>query len=494
MQTNAEKGKSMRPAPVLSALIAVTLTGCADRPLETAATPPPQAAEAANVVAVPPAGLRIESEYYTLPNGLKVVMSRDPTVPTATVGVYYGIGFRIEPRNRTGFAHLFEHLMFQGSAHAPKGQFDKIIYNAGGINNGSTRFDYTNYYEVVPSNALEAILWLEADRMRMPVIDQTVLANQQGVVANEVKVNVINQPYGGWPWLDMPQVANENWHNAHNFYGELGDLQSATVADSKQFFNSFYRPNNAVLVVAGDIDTAATRAMIDRLFAGVPAGPPVQLPDLTEPRQTREKVKVKPDPLAPRPAFAAAWHVPKRNSPEWFAMGILDQILVQGEDSRLYDKLVRETGIAGGLEGGINIGLGNMFNYNGPMLWTIGFIHDASNSREQILAALDSEIEDIRNRPVSAAELERARTKIRSDLYDLANPSTRFGLIDLLAVGALWENDPNWMNRLEAGFDAVTPELLLATAREYLRPTNRSILIVQPGVPGAPAAQSGASQ
>ena len=484
----------MRVSLITASLLAGVLAGCAGQPVETAGMPPAEPVATPPAEPAAPSGLHIESEYYTLPNGLKVVMSRDPTVPTATVGVYYGIGFRIEPRNRTGFAHLFEHLMFQGSAHAPKGQFDKIIYSAGGINNGSTRFDFTNYYEVVPSNALEAVLWLEADRMRMPVIDQTVLANQQGVVANEVKVNVINQPYGGWPWLDMPQVANENWYNAHNFYGDLADLQAAKVEDSKEFFNSFYRPNNAVLVVAGDIDYAATRAMIDRLFATVPAGSPVQLPNIAEPRQTQEKFKIKPDPLAPRPAFSVAWHVPERNTPEWFAMGVLDQILVQGQDSRLYDKLVRETGIAGGVQGGINIGLGNMYNYNGPMLWTVGFIHDPSKTREQIQAALDSVIEDVRSRPVSADELARARTKIRSNLYNLADPSTRFGLIDLLAVGALWENDPNWVNRLEAGFDAVTPELLLATAREYLRPTNRSILLVQPGAPGAPAAKSGASR
>jgi len=484
----------MRVSLITASLLAGVLAGCAGQPVETAGMPPAEPVATPPAEPAAPSGLHIESEYYTLPNGLKVVMSRDPTVPTATVGVYYGIGFRIEPRNRTGFAHLFEHLMFQGSAHAPKGQFDKIIYSAGGINNGSTRFDFTNYYEVVPSNALESVLWLEADRMRMPVIDQTVLANQQGVVANEVKVNVINQPYGGWPWLDMPQVANENWYNAHNFYGDLADLQAAKVEDSKEFFNSFYRPNNAVLVVAGDIDYAATRAMIDRLFATVPAGSPVQLPNIAEPRQTQEKFKIKPDPLAPRPAFSVAWHVPERNTPEWFAMGVLDQILVQGQDSRLYDKLVRETGIAGGVQGGINIGLGNMYNYNGPMLWTVGFIHDPSKTREQIQAALDSVIEDVRTRPVSADELARARTKIRSNLYNLADPSTRFGLIDLLAVGALWENDPNWVNRLEAGFDAVTPELLLATAREYLRPTNRSILLVQPGAPGAPAAKSGASR
>jgi predicted Zn-dependent peptidase len=468
---------------LLAAAAAFALTACATAPTGDRAS----AGTAAPAPAAATTGLRIDSQYYTMPNGLKVVLSRDTSVPTATVGVYYGIGFRIEPRNRTGFAHLFEHLLFQGSEHAPKGTFIGAITNAGGAMNGSTRFDYTNYYEVVPSNALEQVLWLEADRMARPVINQDVLTNQQGVVANEVKVNVINQPYGGWPWLDMPQLANTNWHNAHNFYGELADLEAATVDDAKTFFQNFYRPNNAVLVVAGDIDYAATRAMIDRYFSTVPKGAPITLPDIAEPRQTEGKFRIKQDKLAPRPAYSAAWHVPARNTPEWYAMGLLDQILGQGQDSRLYGELVRKRNLAGGLQAGINIGLGNQFNYNGPMLWTVGLIHDPSKSRDEITAAIDSVIEDIRTNPVSQEELNRARTKIRSQLYNLADPSTRFGLVDLLAVGALWENDPKWVNGLEAGFNRVTPELLMATAKEYLRPTNRSILIVEPAGAAAPA-------
>ena len=180
--------------------------------------------------------LHIDTQYYTLANGLKVVLSRDPLVPTATVGVYYGIGFRIEPRNRTGFAHLFEHLMFQGSKHAPKGEFDKIIAGNGGVNNGSTRFDFTNYYEVVPSNALESVLWVEGDRMHGLDLTPDALKNQQGVVSNEVKVNVLNQPYGGWPWLDLPQLANVNWYNAHTFYGDPTEMEAATLGDAQQFF------------------------------------------------------------------------------------------------------------------------------------------------------------------------------------------------------------------------------------------------------------------
>ena len=443
--------------------------------------------------AAPPATtgkLHIDTQYYTLANGLKVVLSRDPLVPTATVGVYYGIGFRIEPRNRTGFAHLFEHLMFQGSKHAPKGEFDKIIAGNGGVNNGSTRFDFTNYYEVVPSNALESVLWVEGDRMHGLDLTPDALKNPQGVVRNEVKDNVLNQPDGGWPWLDLPQRANVNWYNAHNFYGDLTEIEAATLGDAQQFFLRYYRPNNAVLVVAGDIDYDATKAMIERYFGNIPKGPPIKLPSLAEPRQTKAKFKIKPDPLAPKPAYSVAWHMPPRDTPQWYAMGLLDQIVGQGQDSRLYNKLVRQTGIASGVQSGINIGLGNMYNYRGPMLWTIGFIHDPSKSRAEVEKAVDSVIEDIRTKPVSADELERARTKIRSSLYNLADPSTRFGLIDLLAVGAMWENDPQWVNRLESGFDKVTPALILATAKEYLRPTNRSVLLIQPA-PKAAAQPAG---
>ncbi|ODP37880.1 peptidase M16 [Sphingomonas turrisvirgatae] len=425
--------------------------------------------------------LSVDMQCYTLPNGLRVVLAKDSLTPTVTVGVYYGIGFRIEPRERTGFAHLFEHLLFQGSKNAPKGVHINTISNAGGILNGSTRYDYTNYFEVVPSNALERMLWLEADRMSAPVIDEEVLKNQQGVVGNEVKVNVLNQPYSTWPWIDLPMLANTNWYNSHNFYGDLKEIESATVADAKQFFDSFYKPSNAVLVVAGDLDYAATRAMVDKYLGWMPKAPPVKLPDISEPRQTAEKFRSRVDRLAPKPGWAAGYHVPPRGTPEWYAMGLIDQMLVRGQDSRLYRKLVAESGITGDLTGGINFPLGNMFNYSGPMLWSFNFTHDANRSRDEIKAAVDSVIEDLRTRPVSAEELARARTKMRSSLYSTIDGSGRIGLIDLLAVHALFDNDPRKVNAIEDGFAKVTPDLIRKTAQEYLRPTNRSIYVIDPG-------------
>ncbi len=184
---------------------------------------------AARAAAAPAEEFHVPVEYYKLPNGLRVVLSQDHTAPTVCVGVYYRIGFRIEPKDRTGFAHLFEHMMFQGSQNLGKMEFIKLVQQNGGILNGSTRFDFTNYFEVMPANKLETVLWAEADRMTGLAVNEDNLKNQQGVVGNEVKVNVLNRPYGGFPWIDMPMAANSNWYNAHNFYGDLTDIESAKL-------------------------------------------------------------------------------------------------------------------------------------------------------------------------------------------------------------------------------------------------------------------------
>ena len=426
----------------------------------------------------------VDVDYHTLDNGLKVVLSRDTTAPVAVVAVYYNIGFRIEPRDRTGFAHLFEHMMFQGSEHLGKNQFISLVMSNGGVLNGSTRFDYTNYFQVVPAHTVETMLWAEADRMWGLNITEENLTNQQGVVKNEVRVNVLNQPYGGFPWLTLPQVANTNWYNAHNFYGALDDLDAATLDDVRSFFKTYYSPSNAVVVVRGDIDKAQTLEWIRTYFGGIPRADVPPLPDISEPRQEEEKRVEQEDPLATRPALAIGYHHPERNTPEYFAMGLIDQILVQGNDSRLYQALVQEKGLTGDVTGGANVLLGNMFNINGPTLWTAFLFHDAETSADDIIAAFDAQIERLRTSPVSAEELQRALTKRRSSLYAETEQFLGFGAVDLLASYALFDDDPSMINRLEPRFAEVTPELILETAREYLRPTNRTILIVKPGKKG----------
>ena len=465
--------------PCASLAIAVGAAACASGGASAPASAPAPAAAAPRA----PARFSIPVDYDTLPNGLKVVLSRDTTAPVAAVAVYYNIGFRIEPRDRTGFAHLFEHMMFQGSNNLGKMEFIKLVQSNGGVLNGSTRFDFTNYFEVVPSNTLETMLWAEADRMRGLAITQENLTNQQGVVKNEVRVNVLNQPYGGFPWLDMPQIANENWYNAHNFYGDLEDLDAATLADVQSFFKQYYAPNNAVLVVVGDYNPAQTKAWIEKYFANIPRVQLAPQPDITEPRQTVEKRQSKEDRLAQRPALGFAYHMPPRNWREYWAMGLIEQILLQGRDSRLFQELVQRRGYTGGVNGGINFGLGNMLNYDGPMLMIGSLIHDADKPADSIIAAIDGVIEDLRTRPVDAATLERARTKARSSFYSYLEALGGFGRADLLAVFALFDSDPARINRLEDEFAKVTPELIQRTAQEYLRPTNRTILTIEPRKP-----------
>ncbi len=427
----------------------------------------------------PPDELKVPVTYYKLPNGLKVVLSPDKTAPTIAVGIYYNIGFRIEPKNRTGFAHLFEHMMFQGSENLGKMEFINLVQKNGGILNGSTRFDFTNYYEVMPSHKLETALWAEADRMKGLKITQENLTNQQGVVKNEVKVNVLNQPYGGFPWLDMPQYANKNWYNAHNFYGDLADLDSAKLEDVDAFFKTYYAPNNAVLVVSGDFDMAQARKWIDQYFSKIPASKLPPLPDLKEPPQEKEQRFTKEDKLAKKPAFGIAYKMPERNTPEYYAMGLIDQMLGQGQDSKLYQALVQQKGYTSNVSAGINIGLGNMFDYNGPMLWISNLIHDPTVPVDSIIRQYDLAIADIANN-TTAEDLQLALVKTRSGLYDMLGGNFGLGKVNLLACFALFDDDPARINTIESQFKKVTPELIRKTAQKYLVPSNRTILLIEP--------------
>jgi zinc protease len=456
--------------PILCLAIAV---GCAER------TAPPSTASTK---------LDVPVDYYRLPNGLRVVLSRDTTAPTVAAGVYYHIGFRNEPRGRTGFAHLFEHLMFQGSTNLGKMEFIKLVESNGGVLNGSTRFDFTNYFQVVPSHTLETVLWAEADRMKGLVIDASNLKNQQEVVKNEVKVNVLNQPYGSFPWIDLPMAANTNWYNAHNFYGDLKELDAATLEEASTFFKTYYAPNNAVLGVVGDFDPAQTKQWIEKYFASIPQATLPPPPDLTEPRQTAEKRASRTDALATRPALGIAYHVPDRWTPDWFAMGLIDQILGQGRDSRLYEAVVQQRGLSSDVQAGINWGLGNMFDYEGPMLWMVSVFHDRTQPADTLLAVIDSAIEPIRTTPVDSATLARAKTKLRSSLYSSLESFSGFGKLNLLASFALFDDDPRKLNTLEDGFAKVTAADIQRAAQEWLRKENRTVYTIVPGAKDATAA------
>ena len=300
------------------------------------------------------------------------------------------------------------------------------------------------------------------------------------VVSNEVKTAVLNEPYGGFPWLWMPQYANSNWYNAHNFYGELKDIEAATLPDVQAFFKTYYAPNNAALAIVGDFDPEQAKRMVAKYFGGIAPAKLPPTPDLTEPRQEKEKTATRRDPLANRPALAFSYHMPPRNSAEYFAMGLLDQMLVQGDDSLLYRELVKKHGYTGEVSGAINE-LGNMFDYDGPMLWTVSLFHDATVKPEQILTAVDTVIEGLQSKPVDQSLLDRSVTKMRSNLYDTLSQFGGFGRADLMACYALFDDDPSKIDSLEADFHKVTPQTIERTAREYLRKTNRTVLLIDPG-------------
>jgi predicted Zn-dependent peptidase len=295
---------------------------------------------------------------------------------------------------------------------------------------------------------------------------------------------VLNQPYGTFPWIDLPMAAFTNWYNSHNFYGELTDIEAATLPDAKTFFDKYYSPQNAVLVVTGDFEEPSAKTWVEKYFAGLPSKKAEAFPDLTEPRQTAEKTVTRTDKLASKPAVGFGYQMPKRGTPEYYAMGLLDQILLQGEDSMLFQELVKNKNYTSGLSGGINGYLGNMFNYNGPMLFSVDMIHDDKFNAQEILSSADAVIAQVQDKPVDQAVIDRAIVKLRSGLYDTMTQFGGVGRADLLACFALFDNRPENINQIEANFRKVTPALIQKTAKDYLRKTNRTVVVINPGKTG----------
>jgi zinc protease len=425
--------------------------------------------------------LHIPIHSDTLNNGLRVVIAPDTTAPVVTVGVYYKIGFRLEPRGRSGFAHLFEHMMFQGSENAPKMQHIKLINSSGGVLNGSTMYDVTNYYEAVPSNALERVLWLEADRMRALKVDEENLINQRDVVKEEVRVNVLNQPYGGFPWLDMPPVAFRNWANAHNFYGDFADLDAASLADVQKFFRTYYLANNAVLLMLGDVDPHEGLALAERYFGSIPPGGAPPFADPAEPPQSEERRGYVDEKFGTLPAMAIGYVLPQRRAPDWYAMILLDQALHGGRAGRIHRELVLEKQIAVEADGGLD----DVFGYNGPSQMTTRILHKPEYSPEQTLAAFDAILREVQEKGISQEELDQLKVKWRSDYYSTLEGGRggympRYGLMHLLACFALFDNEPELVNTILESFLPITREQIQAAAKKYLRPENRAIVFRTP--------------
>jgi predicted Zn-dependent peptidase len=428
-------------------------------------------------------GPQIAIEQKILPNGLRVVIAPDSAAPVVTVGVYYKIGFRLEPQGRSGFAHLFEHMMFQGSANAPKMEHIKLINSSGGVLNGSTMYDVTNYYEAVPSNGLERVLWLEADRMRSLKVDDENLSNQRDVVKEEVRVNVLNQPYGGFPWLDMPPVAFRNWANAHNFYGDFADLDAASLADVQAFFKTYYLPNNAVLLLLGDVKPDEGFALAEKHFGDIPRGPRPPFADPKEAPQSEERRGHVEEKFGTLPAIALGYVLPPRRSPEWCAMALLDQALHGGRAGRIYRDLVLEKQIAIEADGGVD----DIFGYDGPSQMTTRILHKPEISAEATVAAFDAVIAEVQEKGIGEGELDQLKIKWRSDYYAMLEGGRggympKYGLMHLLACFSLFDGEPQLVNTILDGFLQVTPQQVQSVAKKYLRKENRAIVFRAPAV------------
>ena len=435
--------------------------------------------------------LQISIEHDKLSNGLDVVIAPDTSAPVVTVGVYYKIGSRLEPQGRGGFAHLFEHMMFQGSANAPKLLHSKLISASGGRFNGSTSYDWTNFFEAVPSNAMERVLWLEADRMRALKIDAENLNNQREVVKEEIRRVVMNQPYGGFPWLDMPPIAYRSWANAHSLYGTFAELDAANVDDVQSFFNNYYVPNNAVLLILGDVNPDEGMSLSKKYFEDIPPRKELRFGDTSEPEQTEERRGRVEEKFGALPAIAIGYSMPKRRTTLWYAIALLDEALHGGKASRINRELVLEKQIAVDALGGID----DLFGCDGPGQMTTQFRHKSQYSSEEALAMFDSVIREIQEGGVSQEELEQLKVKRRSEYYESLESGgpymPKYGLMHLLACFTLFDDEPRLVNTILDEFLAVTQDEVLSAARAQLRNENRAIVFRLPASTASAASTSG---
>ncbi|HKS98007.1 MAG TPA: pitrilysin family protein [Rugosimonospora sp.] len=418
-------------------------------------------------------------ERFTLPNGLRVVLTPDRSAPVIGVAVVYDVGIRSEPEGRTGFAHLFEHLMFQGSENLEKLAHFRIVQGSGGTFNGSTHLDYTDYFETLPSNALERALFLEADRMRGPRLTEENLRNQVDVVKEEIRVNVLNRPYGGFPWLKLPPVMFDTFPNAHDGYGSFVDLESATVADAQSFFERYYAAGNAVLTVSGDIDVATATRLIELHFGDVPQRPGPQRPGFIEPDLTAERRESYVDKLAPLPALASAWRVPNPidDFAAYLPYVVLAEVLTDGDASRLVQRLVQRDRAATSIGGYIGF-LGEPYEVRDPTALLLQAHLPVGGDVEKVLRTVDEECERIATDGLPADEL--ARTQARMATHLLRDTDAVLGRALRMAVLEQQRGNPGLINDLPRLIGEVTEQQVVAAAA-MLRPGRRATIEVQVG-------------
>jgi len=425
-----------------------------------------------------------------LSNGLTVVVSEDHSAPTFGVCVSYGIGFRLEPEGRTGFAHLFEHLMFEGTPNAPKGVLDRVIEGGGGFNNGDTRYDYTEYIETAPISALDPVLWIEADRMKTLDFSTKNLDNQRNVVEEEVRVNVINKPFGLFFAIDLPGKAFDTYPNAHNFYGDFKDLDAAKIEDVKAFYEKYYTPGNAVIAIVGDVKPDDVYAKMEKYFAPIPSRATPAKPKVDEPPQKAERRSSETDKLAKVPGLAIGYRMPPHRSPDALAAAVTGELLHNGQASRLYQALVKDKQVALSVDGGVNWPLGTPFEYTGPTLMTSFIVYPPNVTEDQLLAAYDATIKDLAENGPTQQDLDRIVAKMRSDMYgNLEIPISR---ASALSHAVLFDGNFDSVYQLPEELSKVTAAQVKAFAAKYLVSSNRTIINRVPAV--AAGKEKGAGQ
>jgi zinc protease len=410
-------------------------------------------------------------EQFTLSNGLRVVLSPDRSVPVVSVAVYYDVGSRNEKTGRTGFAHLFEHMMFQGSENVPKAAHFQYIFNAGGTMNGTTSTERTNYFETLPANQLPLALWLESDRMRSLKVTQENLDNQRQAVQEEKRLRYDNQPYIN-AFLFVNELIFKNPANAHSTIGSMEDLDAATIDDIREFFRIYYAPNNAVLTVVGDLDLAETRDLVEKYFAGIPRQPEPPPVDVSESDEVARKQEIYHDKLAPAPAFILGWKIPPRRTPDHYALALAGDLLFSGESSRLYQKLVK------GDESVVSI-QGEVDDRRGPSALYIFALpkpgQDISTIREQIF----KEVRRLSTHGPTEVEMEKLRNTLSNDAVR-GRQSTLYRA-QRIAEFSLYDGQPHLFDHELDYYLNVTADEITAATQKYLDVENRVVLDVVPG-------------
>ncbi len=414
-------------------------------------------------------------DQFTLSNGLRVVLSQDQSVPAVSVAVYYDVGSRNERVGRTGFAHLFEHMMFQGSENVPKAGHFQHIFNAGGTMNGTTSTERTNYFESLPANQLPLALWLESDRMRSLKVTQENLDNQRQAVQEEKRLRYDNQPYIN-AFLRINELIFKNPANAHSTIGSMEDLDAATIDDMREFFRIYYAPNNAVLTIVGDFDAAEARGQVEKYFAGIPRQPDPPPVDVGEPEEVAQSQETYTDKLAPTPAFILGWKIPPRRTPDFYALSLAGDLLFAGESSRLYQKLVK------GDESVVSI-QGELDDRRGPSALYIFALPKPGEEVTAIRAQIVNEIKQLSTEGPTAEEMEKLRNTLSNDAVR-GRQSTLYRA-QRIAEFTLYDGDPHLFDHELDFYLSVTSEQIKAAAKTFLDVENRVTLDIVPATVAA---------